>query len=248
MNKNTVITIGIAFILMLSGGWVFFGSKRASAPAPDPDRIVVSSVGPAMNSQISEVFGRAQYFIIYNLKRKSFFTVENPYLNEAHAVGLRIGAMLKDKRVGIVICKNIGPEPVKKFNSCGIRAYIGATGTVSDGIMQFMNDQLILTTKPNVPSHYGLPGQAPCPNVPGQPNTRIENPMLPIPDAAAPGQQAALRVSVPQWNARTVTCPACKAVISIPDQDPATRGNVMCPACGNILAPGMGDTTMSYAR
>jgi hypothetical protein len=103
--------------------------------------------------------------------------------------------MLSEKQVGVVICKNIGPEPIKKFNSLGMQVYLGANGTVADGIRQYKNAQLILTSKPNVPSHYGIPGQAPCPNVPGQPKTRIENPMLPVDTPGALASPVALSVN-----------------------------------------------------
>lgn len=182
-QRNTIIVIFIILALIAAGGWMFFGSTGHQGPALDPDKVAVASSGPDMNSRISEFFGRAPYYVVYDLKRKVFWTVENPYVNEKHAVGLRAGAMLKAKGVGAVIGNNIGPEPVKKFNDFGIRVYIGASGTVAESIKQYRTNQLILTTKPNVPTHYGLPGQKPCPNVLGQPKTRVENPMAAVPDA-----------------------------------------------------------------
>lgn len=200
-NKNPIIIIIIILTLISAGIWMFLNSTVSSGSMQDPYMIAVSSSGPDINSPISEFVGRAPYYIVYHLQKRTFLTVSNPYVNEAHAVGLRAAALLKAKGAGIVICKNIGPEPSKKFNEYRIAVYMGASGTVSDGIRQYKSNQLILTTKPNVPTHFGLPGQKPCPNVLGQPKTRIDNPMNPVPaDAGIAVKQVAQQSYGPQNN------------------------------------------------
>jgi len=207
-NKNFLIALVLVTVLILAGIWTFLGSKGISGPTQDANKVALPAEGNDLSAQISEYFGRAPYFIVYDVKRKVFWTIPNPFVNEAHAVGLRVGAMLVKKRVGVIVCKNIGPEPIKKFNDSKIKVYIGAKRTVADGIKQYKNNQLILTTKPNVPTHYGLPGQLPCPNVLGQPKKRIENPM----------KQAAVNIYDPQWNGWTVVCSNCRTVMTIPYQ------------------------------
>jgi len=220
-NKNFLIALVLVTILIITGIWTFLGSKGVSGPTQDVNKIAVPAKENEMNGQISEYFGRAPYFIVYDLERKVFWTVPNPFLNEPHAVGLRVSAMLVKKRVGVIVCKNIGPEPIKKFNDSKIEVYIGAEGTVADGIKQYKNNQLILTTKPNVPTHYGLPGQDPCPNVLGQPKTRIENPM----------KQVGLNIYDPQWNGWTVVCSNCNTIITIPYQGFLVPESIACPYC-----------------
>ena len=167
------------------------------------------------------------------MKNDSFKSIKNPYLKEAHAAGLRTGTMLVGYKVGTVLCKNIGIEPMSKFKSLKMRVYIGAAGTAADAIIQFKSGQLIETTKPNVPTHFGLAGQAPCPNMPGQPQTRVANPMLPAPLAGANAKQIAFPVQNPQGTGWTLVCPKCNFVIHINNRDISLSNKIICPNCGN---------------
>jgi len=241
-NKNFLIALILGTILIAAGIWAFLGSKGVSGPTQDVNKVALPAKGDGLNAQISEHFGRAPYFIVYDVNRKVFWTIFNPFVNEAHAVGLRVGTMLVKKRVGVIVCKNIGPEPIKKFNDSKIVVYIGAKGTVADGIKQYKSNQLILTTKPNVPTHYGLPGQLPCPNVLGQPKKRIENPMNPAPHGEARVKQAALNIYDPQWNGWTIVCSNCKTIMTIPYQGFLPPQSIVCPYCKARIILRTGDS------
>ena len=233
-NRNFLIALILVTVLMAAGIWTFLGSKGVSGPTQDVNKVTLPAKGNDLNAQISEYFGRAPYFIIYDVNRKVFWTIPNPFVNEAHAVGLRVGTMLVKKRVGVIVCKNIGPEPIKKFNDSKIKVYIGAEGTVADGIKQYKNNHLILTKKPNVPTHYGLPGQRPCPNVLGQPKKRIENPM----------QQAGLNIYDPQWNGWTIICPNCETIMTVPYQGFLLPESIICPYCKARIILRTGDSPL----
>ncbi|HUW23939.1 MAG TPA: NifB/NifX family molybdenum-iron cluster-binding protein [bacterium] len=241
-NKNFLITLSLVTVLIAAGIWTFLGSKGVSGLTQDVNKVALPAKGNGLNAQISEYFGRAPYFIVYDVNRKVFWTIPNPFVNEAHAVGLRAGTMLVKKRVGVIVCKNIGPEPIKKFNDSKIEVYIGAEGTVADGIKQYKSNQLILTTMPNVPTHYGLPGQHPCPNVLGQPKKRIENPMNPAPHGEARVKQAALNIYDPQWNGWTIVCSNCKTIMTIPYQGFLPPQSIICPYCKARIILGTGDS------
>lgn len=231
-NKNFLIALILGTILIAAGIWAFLGSKGVSGPTQDVNKVALPAKGDGLNAQISEHFGRAPYFIVYDVNRKVFWTIPNPFVNEAHAVGLRVGTMLVKKRVGVIVCKNIGPEPIKKFNDSKIEVYIGAEGTVADGIKQYKSNQLILTTKANVPTHYGLPGQHPCPNVLGQPKRRIENPM----------KQVAVNIYDPQWNGWTIVCSNCKTIMTVPYQGFLLPESIVCPYCKARIILRTGDS------
>lgn len=239
-NKNFLIALVLVTILIAAGIWTFLGSKGVSGPTQDVNKVALPAKGDDLNAQISEYFGRAPYFIVFDVNKKVFWTIPNPFVNEAHAVGLRAGTMLVKKRVGVIVCKNIGPEPIKKFNDSKIEVYIGAEGTVADGIKQYKSNQLILTTKPNVPTHYGLPGQHPCPNVLGQPKKRIENPM----------KQVAVNIYDPQWNGWTIVCSNCKTIMTIPYQGFLPPQSIICPYCKAriILRTGASPTRLIAER
>lgn len=227
MSKSPLITVILVIILAGVSLWIVLGTKGISGPTQDPDKIAIPAEGSDMNAQISKYFGRALHFIIYDLKRDVFWNIPNSFINEQHAAGLRAAAMLVNKRVGVIVAKNIGPEPCKTFNNSKIEIYIGASGTVSDGIKQYNDWKLIKTTKPNVPTHYGLPGRKPCPNVPGQPKTRIENPMKKV---AWPTRPSNLQRD--NWS---IACPDCNTIIVIPQQGLKLPDSIVCPNCGKRI-------------
>lgn len=246
-KKNSFIIFWISIAILAALIWTFFGTGRSPASVQDPNKIALPAMEPDIKAQISDVLGRSPYYIIYDMKKKSSSVVENPFLNDAHAVGLRVGAMLTAKGVGIVIGKNIGPEPIKRFNDLKLKVYIGADGTVMDGIQQYQNNQLILTDKPNVPTHYGLPGQTPCP-FPGQPKTRVDNPMITPPDPATRAKQVAMQMGVQKWNGWTVICSECQTVISIPDQGAAPLDKIICPKCKSEIVLNLSNQQKKYFR
>ncbi|MDH5662324.1 MAG: hypothetical protein OEY92_04940, partial [Elusimicrobiota bacterium] len=102
-NRNFLIALILVTVLMAAGIWTFLGSKGVSGPTQDVNKVTLPAKGNDLNAQISEYFGRAPYFIIYDVNRKVFWTIPNPFVNEAHAVGLRVGTMLVKKRVGVVV-------------------------------------------------------------------------------------------------------------------------------------------------
>lgn len=248
LNKEYLITSVLIGLLIITGIWAFLGARGVSGPVQEVNKIALPAEGSSMDDLISEYFGRTRYFIVYDIEKKVFWPLSNPFYQETHAAGLRVGAMLVNKGVSAIVCKNIGPEPIKKFNDSGIKVYIGAQGTVADGIKQYENNQLILTTRPNVPTHYGLPGQSPCPNILGQPKTEVENPMKQVASsfggqAYTPGLNGTIvcpncgRCGVPhcfycrflmEWfpAKNLYCCPGCRRV-----------GQALCPGCGIAMCP-----------
>lgn len=220
-RENNLFTAIVLIALLLGVGlWTIFGSKGVAQPIQDPDKIAVPSEGTDLQSPVSNCFARAPYYIVFDLEKKQFWAIPNPFAGEAHAVGMRSATMLVKKRVGILATSSVGPEPCGVFNSANVGIFIGAKGTVADAISQYKKNELIWTTKPNVPSHHGLPGQKPCPNVQGQPQTELVNPM----------QGVAFSGSFSAPNEWRVGCAWCNIAATLPRQS-VRPPYVFCPRC-----------------
>ncbi|MFC1587685.1 NifB/NifX family molybdenum-iron cluster-binding protein [Planctomycetota bacterium] len=128
-------------------------------PKTYPHIVAIPTDGPTLSSGVNPFFARSRYFVIVDLKNNKIKAIKNPFKAEKHAVGLRIAHLLLDEKAGIVIAKNIGPEPFNNLSARGAQIYVGNPNTVQDAITQLNNNMLFKVEKPTVPVHYGLKQQ-----------------------------------------------------------------------------------------
>jgi predicted Fe-Mo cluster-binding NifX family protein len=87
----------------------------------------------SISSPISPVFSRAPFFVIYDFKHNTVKYV-------AH--------LLVRERAGIVIGKNVGPEPFEHLMRRGVRVYAGLANTVQEALFKYSTNQLMQTSGP----------------------------------------------------------------------------------------------------
>ena len=105
--------------------------------------VAVPADYPAMTSPVSPVFSRARYFIVYNLKDNSVKTFVNNYANINRGAGLLVAHLLVEEQVGVVIGKNVGPEPFEHLTRRGVKIYTGLANTVEEALFRYRANQLI---------------------------------------------------------------------------------------------------------
>jgi len=135
-----------------------------------PERMAIPATRAAFDAQVSTVFSRAAYFLIIDLDKNEAHWLANPYRKAKHAAGLRCAYLLLDQGVGVVVGKNIGPEPYNNLSSRNVRIFTGNPRTVADAIRAYRTGALTPVDRPTVPIHYGLrqngqpvPPSGPCP-------------------------------------------------------------------------------------
>lgn len=72
-------------------------------------RIAVASKGKNTDSEISDKGGRAPYYLIFENK-KLVETIKNPFAVGGGGAGWSVAYMLADKKVGLVVVGEIGPN------------------------------------------------------------------------------------------------------------------------------------------
>ena len=138
--------------------------------------VAVPADGVTLSSNVSSMFSRSPFFVLVDLDNNKRRAIRNPFANQAHGAGLRIAHLLLDKKAGVVVAKNIGPEAFGGLNAWDVRVYVGRCSTVQDAICRLQNNMLVRATGPNVRAHYGLELQGapvgptgPCPLSGGTP-------------------------------------------------------------------------------
>jgi len=121
-------------------------------------KIVVSSMGKDLNSQVEPRFGRSQYFIVVDPDTMEFEVIENPNINATGGAGIQSGQMMAEKGVKVVLTGNVGPNAFQTLSAAGIQVITGVSGFIKEAIEQFKSGQLKSVSDSTVPGHFGLGG------------------------------------------------------------------------------------------
>lgn len=100
-------------------------------------KIAVSSTGGSLSAQVSEKFGRAQYFLIVDSDTMKFDVVPNPYIGELSGVGPHTASLIAKHGAEVVLTIACGPNAKAALESAGIKVVTGVSGTVSEAIKKY---------------------------------------------------------------------------------------------------------------
>ena len=118
-------------------------------------KIAVSSNGRNLESQVDQRFGRAAYFIVYDLEHDSFQAVENKQnLQAAQGAGIQSGRTVADSGARAVLTGNVGPKAYQVLNAAGIKIYLVKGGTVKEAIDAYRAGRLEPASGANVDGHW----------------------------------------------------------------------------------------------
>jgi predicted Fe-Mo cluster-binding NifX family protein len=112
-------------------------------------KIAISSTGKDINSNVDNVFGRCQYFIIAEIKDKKVVnvkTLKNLSANKVGSAGVSAAQIIAENDANVVISGNFGPKAFSVLEQFDIKMYKGS-GTVKDVLHQFMNGSLKMAEK-----------------------------------------------------------------------------------------------------
>ena len=98
-------------------------------------KIAVSSMGGSLSAQVSEKFGRAQYFLIVDSDTMKFDVVRNPYIGELSGVGPQTASLIAKHGAETVLTGACGPNAKAALESAGIKV-TGVRGTVSEAVQK----------------------------------------------------------------------------------------------------------------
>ena len=108
-------------------------------------KIAISSTGDKLDSHISTVFGRCQYFFIVEIEDKvikSSKAIENLAVNQFGGAGITAAQTVGNEKVEAVISGAIGPRAFSVLQQLGIKIYTGKTGTVEENLKDFIEGKL----------------------------------------------------------------------------------------------------------
>ncbi len=121
----------------------------------DLKKVAISSEGNRLESAVDLRFGRAEYFIIYDLETDSWEAVKNPAAYEARGAGIAAATFVVEKGAEAVITGHCGPKAFSVLKAAGVKIASFAGGTVSQAISQLKDGRLTFVETPTVDTHFG---------------------------------------------------------------------------------------------
>jgi predicted Fe-Mo cluster-binding NifX family protein len=93
-------------------------------------RLAIASKGKTEDSEISEVAGRAQYYLIFEDK-KLVKTMNNPFRVGGGGAGNSVTRMLANEKVDKIIAGHFGSKMIDAMKESGVKSKV-ATGKVKE--------------------------------------------------------------------------------------------------------------------
>jgi predicted Fe-Mo cluster-binding NifX family protein len=118
-------------------------------------RIVVTSTGEGLDSQIDPRFGRAAFFLIVDTETMEFIAVENENAASG-AAGIGSAKRIIDEGAEAMLTGNCGPNAERTLGAAGVKLYTGVTGTVAEAVERFKSGKLTMAGGLNVQAHFGM--------------------------------------------------------------------------------------------
>ena len=118
-------------------------------------KIVISSTGRNIESNIDAKFGRAPFFLIMDTTTKEVKVIENKARDRPSGVGITAVNTVEKEGIDAVITADIGPLAFETFEQSGVKIY-KAEGKINDAIRLFEEGKLSEITKATGPKYMGL--------------------------------------------------------------------------------------------
>lgn len=106
-------------------------------------KICISSTGQNENSQVSPIFGRCPYFVIYDEKEEKFEVIENDSWQAPRGAGIAATQKLVDLGCQVLITGNVGPNAFYALQAAGIKVMAGVLGkTIKQVLKEYREGKL----------------------------------------------------------------------------------------------------------
>ena len=118
-------------------------------------KIVITSQGKELSSEIDPRFGRAKWLLVVDTETGLSEAYDNAVnLNLAQGAGIQTGQNVVNLGVEAVITGNIGPNAFKTLNAVKIKVFLASSQTVQEAVDLFKAGKLEEVDKASVKGHW----------------------------------------------------------------------------------------------
>ncbi len=118
-------------------------------------KIVVTSQGKELSSEIDPRFGRAKWLLVVDTETEVSGAYDNTVnLNIAQGAGIQTGQNVVNLGAEAVITGNIGPNAFKTLSTANVKVYLSKAKTIQEAIGSYKAGELNEVTQANVEGHW----------------------------------------------------------------------------------------------
>ncbi len=97
-------------------------------------KVVVSSIGESLDSQVDPRFGRAAMFVLVDTETGETLSIDNSAgSNAAQGAGIQAAETVSQLGAECLITGHCGPKAFRALQAAGVTIYTGASGTIDGG-------------------------------------------------------------------------------------------------------------------
>ena len=121
-------------------------------------KVVVSSSGDQIESQVSPVFGRCTYFVLVDTESMQATALPNPAMGASGGAGVQSAQYVVQQGAQAVVSGNVGPNAMQVLLASGISVYCVEGGTVRQAVEALNEAKLEAVELPTVGRDHGKGG------------------------------------------------------------------------------------------
>lgn len=119
-------------------------------------KIVVSSIGESLDSQVDPRFGRAPILMLVDTDTGEAESVDNSAgMKAAQGAGIQAAETVSRLGAECLVTGHCGPKAFRTLQAAGIKVFTGASGTIAEAVEQLAAGNLHLSSGPDVGGHWG---------------------------------------------------------------------------------------------
>ena len=105
-------------------------------------KIIITSSGKTLDSEISEVFGRCPVFILADTETGEFTAFDNTAVSARGGAGIQSAQFVVDQGAEAILNGNIGPKALSVIKAAGLPIYVQEGKTAAEVIDNFKAGKL----------------------------------------------------------------------------------------------------------
>jgi len=118
-------------------------------------KVVVTSQGKELSSEIDPRFGRAKWLLVVDTETGLSEAYDNTVnLNLAQGAGIQTGQNVVNLGVEAVITGNVGPNAFKTLGAANVKVFLSKAKTIQETIESFKAGELEEVKQANVEGHW----------------------------------------------------------------------------------------------
>lgn len=120
-------------------------------------KIAIPSEGTNLQSNVSQSFGRCEYFVVVDTDTNKFEVIDNTAISSEGGAGIKASQSVVDSGAKAVITFHLGQNAADVLNAADIKILKAVPGNIENVVSKFNSNQLEVLTEihPGYHNHGG---------------------------------------------------------------------------------------------